>query len=619
MRWRAMLALLVMSRHSRAGCGGGCCCVLANGMIKGRFHMKASRRDLLRGAALTGVVAGAGALKACSESPDDGGAHGPADEGITTRTVAEAEKLQGLSFTPAERAMMLEDLEGRLEEIAALRALDMPNTLAPALVFDPVLPGKTVGSQRNELKLGPRAPRPLPSNEADIAFASVAEQSAWLRAGALTSAELTEIYLDRIERFDPKLHAFITVTPQIARTQAVEADKDFADGRDRGPLHGVPYGLKDLADTQGVLTTWGATPFKDRVPDGDAEVVKKLRRAGAVLLGKTSCGAIAYGDQWFAERTRNPWNMEEGSSGSSAGSASAVAAGLCGFGIGTETLGSIVSPSERCGTTGLRPTFGRVSRAGFMALCWSLDKIGPICRTVEDTALVLSQLNGYDADDPSTARVGFAYDAGLDVSGMTVGYVPAWFSDGDAADKRALDAMESLGVTVKEFPWPEFDFQSLIEIVLVEAAAAFSELTLSNRDDELVWQEPEAWPNTWRVARFLSAVDYVQIDRLRRKLMAELGAAFDGFDALIGPHYAGGALLATNATGHPQLALRAGFAQRANRTLFDNAAQAEGAPTHRVPRGISLWADLFQEGKIIALGRALEARLGVAGERPPGF
>ncbi len=583
--------------------------------------MTASRRDVLRGAALTGVAAGAGALGACAEKPDRTGAagEGPIDDGVTVRAVEQAEKLQGIAFTPDERAMMLEQLEGKLEALAALRAIDMPNALAPALTFDPVLPGKSVGAQKNELKLQPRAPRPLPSNDADIAYASVAEQGAWLRAGAITSADLAELYLARIARFDTRLHAYITVTPQIARAQAAAADEDFAEGRDRGPLHGIPYGLKDLADTKGVLTTWGATPFKDRTPDSDAEVVKKLRRAGAVLLGKTSCGAIAYGDQWFAERTRNPWNPEEGSSGSSAGSASAVAAGLCSFAIGTETLGSIVSPSERCGTTGLRPTFGRVSRAGFMALCWSLDKVGPICRTVEDTALALSELNGYDADDPATARVGFAYDAGLDVAGMTVGYVPALFDEGDGVDKKALEAMERLGVTLKEFPWPDFDFQGLVEIVRVEAAAAFSELTLSNRDDELVWQEPRAWPNTWRAARFISAVDYVQIDRLRRKLMVELSEAFEGFDALIGPHYAGGALLAANATGHPQLALRAGFAQRANRTRFRNPEEAEGAPTQRVPRGISLWGDLFQEGKIIALGRALEARLGVARERPPGF
>lgn len=582
--------------------------------------MTTSRRDLIRGAALTGVVAGTGALAACSEqSPaNSNSSDESSDNSISTRTIAEAEKLQGLSFTPAERAMMLSDLEGKLEQIAGLRAIEMPNTLAPAMLFNPKLPGKSVGSQKNNLVLSTRGQQSLPDDEAEIAFASTAQHRDWIRSGAITSSRLTEIYLSRIEQLDGQLNAYITVTPELAREQAAKADQDLADGRDRGPLHGIPYGLKDLADTAGIRTSWGATPYKDRVPDSDSEVTRKLQRAGAVLLGKTSCGAIAYGDQWFDARTRNPWNTEEGSSGSSAGSASSVAGGLASFAIGTETLGSIVSPSERCGTTGLRPTFGRVSRAGFMALCWSLDKVGPICRSVEDTAMVLSEINGYDADDPSTARVGFGYDGDQDLTSMNVGYVPAWFEEGDDADRAALEAMRSLGVTMKEFPWPDVNFQSLIEIVLVEAAAAFSELTLSDRDDEMVWQDPQAWPNSWRVARFVSAVDYVQIDRLRRKLMVELGDAFEGFDAMIGPNFAGGALLATNMTGHPQLALRAGFAQSPNRTLYPNG-EAEGAETYRVPRCVSLWGDLFQEGKIVALGRALENVLGVANERPPGF
>ncbi|MHA7871937.1 MAG: amidase [Hyphococcus sp.] len=579
--------------------------------------MKTSRRNLLTGAALTGVAAGAGALSSCDTGDDPGDDTPGVGDNITMDTIAEAEKLQGVSFTAAERAMMVEDLEAKLEQIAALRAIDMPNDLAPALVFNPRLPGQSVGAQRNRLALSPLAPAPLPDSEADIAYASLAQQGAWLRAGALTSAALTEIYLDRIERYDDKLNAYITVTPQIAREQAAKADEDFRDGRDRGPLHGIPYGLKDLADTQGVKTTWGATPFKDRVPDQDADIVRKLKRAGAVLLGKTSCGAIAYGDIWYGARTRNPWNPQEGSSGSSAGSASAVAAGLCSFAIGTETLGSIVSPSERCGTTGLRPTFGRVSRAGFMALCWSLDKVGPICRTVEDTAAVLSEINGYDADDPAASRIGFAYEAGADLSAMTVGYVPAWFEEGDAADRAALDAMRSLGVTLKEFPWPAFEFAVLRDIVTVEAAAAFSELTLSDRDNDLVWQDKAAWPNTWRKARFVSAVDYVQTDRLRRKLMMALNEAFDGFDALIGPHFAGGALLATNATGHPQLALRAGYAQTPIRRRGEEPKA--GAETFRTPRGVSLWSNLFQEGKIISLGHALQQALSVADERPPGF
>ncbi|MEX0644574.1 MAG: amidase [Parvularculaceae bacterium] len=583
--------------------------------------MNATRRDLIKNAAFGSVVAGAAALTACSPkgtATDDG-----VEEKITTRTIAEAEKLQALSYTPAERAMLLEGVEDGLEALARLRAIELPNALAPAQIFDPRLPGRAIPPQKNELKLGGVYDASLPAGEADIAFASVAQLGRWLRSGALTSARLTEICLARIERFNPILHAFITVTPDIARAQAARADADFAAGRDRSPLQGIPFGLKDLADTKGVLTTWGAEPYRDRVPDEDADVVRRLDRAGAVLLGKTACGAIAYGDLWFAERTRNPWNPEEGSSGSSAGSASATAAGLCAFSIGTETLGSIVSPSERCGTAGLRPTYGRVSRAGFMALCWSLDKVGPICRTVEDTALVLSEINGYDADDPGAARIGFAYDGGVDIGAMTVGYVPAWFEEGDETDRAALSALRSLGVTVKEFPWPTLDFDPIGQIVVVEAAAAFAELTLSNRDDELKWQDKDAWPNAWRGARFISAVDYVQMDRLRRRLMEEMAAAFDGFDAVLGPHYAGGdkgsILLATNCTGHPQLALRAGFAQTPTRTLWDEAEKPAAVETFKTPRGVSLWAGLFEEGKLIALGRRLEERLGVARERPPGF
>ena len=581
--------------------------------------MDANRRTLIKGAMLGGVAAGAGALASCGrvDAPVAGAAPEASDGKISAATLAEAEKLMRLAYTPAERALMLEGIEEELEWIAALRAVETPNDLAPAHAFDPRLPGRPVGSQKNTLALGGAYEAPFTDDEAAIAFASVAQLGRWLRSGALTSARLTEIYLARIARLDPTLNAFITVTPELARAQAEAADEALAAGSDRGPLHGVPYGLKDLADTAGVRTTWGAEPYKDRVPERDAEVVRKLQRAGAVLLGKTSCGAIAYGDRWFAARTRNPWNPEEGSSGSSAGSASAVAGGLCAFAIGTETLGSIVSPSERCGTVGLRPTFGRVSRDGFMSLCWSLDKVGPICRTVEDAAIVLSELNGFDADDEGSGRVGFAYDGAADVSGLRVGYVPAWFEAGDDVDRAALEALRAIGVRVDEFPWPEMDFSPLAQIVEVESAAAFSELTLSNRDDELAWQGARAWPNTWRRARFISAVDYVQIDRLRRRAMQELAAAFEGFDALIGPHYAGGALLATNCCGQPQLALPAGYAQTPTRRSGEPAD--ESGVTHRTPRGVSLWGDIFAEGKVLAIGRRLEAALGVAGSRPPGF
>ncbi len=581
--------------------------------------MAASRRDLLKGAVAGGALISAGGLSAC------GGAKGDAPPAsktdgvrLTEKIVADAEKVAGLNYTSAERAMMLDDLQRSLETLAKARGVTLDNSEAPAHVFDPKLPRRPVKSQKNVLVLGGAYAAAPPADDASIAFASVAQLGAWMRSGALTSARLTELYLKRVETHNPALAAFITVTADLARKEAAEADKEFADGKDRGPLHGVPNALKDLADTAGVLTTWGAEPYRTRTPAKDAEIVRKLRNAGAVLLGKTACGAIAYGDRWFGGVTRNPWNPAKGSSGSSAGSASAVAAGLAAFAIGTETLGSIVSPSERCGTAGLRPTFGRVSRAGFMALCWSLDKVGPICRSVEDTAIVLSELNGYDADDPSTARFGFAYDGKADIKAMTVGYAPKWFEEGDEVDSAALEALKALGVTVREFPWPDFDFAPLSQIVTIEAAAAFSELTFTNRDDELAWRDKEAWPNGWRAARFFPAADYVQIDRLRRRAMEALAQAFEGFDALIGPHYAGDALLATNATGHPQLAFRAGFAQTATRTLFDDPA-AGAAEKIRTPRGVSLWANLFEEGKIVALGRPLEAALGASGERPPGF
>ncbi|NWG91699.1 MAG: amidase [Parvularculaceae bacterium] len=589
--------------------------------------MSPSRRALIKSAAVSGFLAGAGAFAGCSRkdapkpsaTAEKAAKKEAAPTSLDASIIANAERLNGLSFTDQERAMMIEGLEGALEILAKIRAVELGNHEPPALVFDPKLPRAKVRSQKNVLMLGGNYAAPPPKSEADIAYASVAEQRAWLRSKAITSAALTEAYLKRIARFDKKLNAFVLVTADLAREQAAAADKEIFEGRDRGPLHGIPYALKDLADTAGIATTWGAEPYRDRVPEKDARIVRKLREAGAVLLGKAACGAIAYGDGWFGGVTKNPWNPAEGSSGSSAGSAAAVAAGLCSFAIGTETLGSIISPSERCGTVGLRPTFGRVSRAGLMSLCWSLDKAGPICRRVEDAAIVLSEINGYDADDPGAARVGFAYDGAADLSSLTVGYVPAWFEKGDDADRRALDTLKGLGATLKEFPWPALDFDALEQIVVVEAAAAFSDLTLSNRDDALSWQAPEAWPNTWRQARFFPAVDYVQIDRLRRRVMQAMADAFQGFDALVGPHYAGGALLATNATGHPQLALRAGFATTPNRDLFDDTSEATGADTHRTPRGISIWGNLFGEGAIIRLGRALEDAFGVAAERPPGF
>jgi Asp-tRNA(Asn)/Glu-tRNA(Gln) amidotransferase A subunit family amidase len=466
----------------------------------------------------------------------------------------------------------------------------------------------------------------LPQDDSDIAFASVGQLSSWIVSGALTSRRLTEIYLSRIERFAPKLECFAMTVPQLALAEADAADAQLRAGVNLGPLHGIPYGLKDLFDTRGIVTGWGAEPFRDRVPDADAAIVRKLRAAGAVLLGKTTVGALAYNEIWYGGRTRNPWNLNEGSSGSSAGSASATAAGLCAFSIGTETLGSITSPCQRCGTTGLRPTFGRVSRAGAMALCWSLDKVGPICRSVEDTAMVLAAINGSDVADRCSIEAPLHFDAGASIAGMRLGYLPEAFGEGATeVDRRALACARGLGLQITEISLPDLPYGALMNILYAEAAAAFEELTLNNLDDTLTWQDDGAWPNTFRKARFLSAVDHVQLDRLRFQVMLALDAVFAKVDVVIGPFMTGPLLVASNFTGHPCLHLRAGFLDLGSRGAASLAAgkltvgEVDGSGrTFRVPQGISLWGRLFEEGPILNLGMALERELGVAAERP-GF
>ncbi|MBO6764488.1 amidase [Maricaulis sp.] len=577
-----------------------------------------TRRELLKGGAVAVVAAGAAgpALARQDAAPAAADAAAPA---ISTDTLHCAEALFDIRYTDAEREQVVAGLDDWIARTSQQRAVEKPNTLAPSCMFDPRLPGIAYRSQPNAVSLSGQQAGALPADDAAIAFAPVWQQAQWIRSGALSARRLTEIYLDRIARYNGTLHCFVTVTPEIARAEADHCDRALAEGRLLGPLHGIPYGMKDIIDVAGVAATWGATPYRERVAEQDARIAVMLREAGAVLLGKTTNGALAYGDRWFGGQTRNPWNPQEGSSGSSAGSASATAAGLVAFGIGTETLGSIVSPSHRCGTTGLRPSFGRVSRSGAMALCWSLDKIGPIARSVEDTALILSAINGADPLDPGSLEAGFEADAGRDVAGMRVGWNPAWFENGTDADRAALQAARDAGIELVEFSLPDRPYDALLASVEVESAAAFEHLTLENSDDSLVWQAPQAWPNTWRRARFISAVDYVNIDRFRRQVMQEVHAAFDGLDAVIGPNFAGGMLLITNYTGHPQLAFRSGYSQQPTRTIFGGAQEDAGEAEFRVPQTTSLWAPLFEEGNIIALGRAIEARLGVSSERPSGF
>ena len=549
------------------------------------------------------------------------------DHPITLETIEAAEQLMGIAYTRAERELMLDNLEGQITAAQARRKLVLPNDLPAASRFDPRLADFPPLPAHSLLRPSEADPGPLPGDEEEIAYAPVARLAQWIRRGALTSRRLTDLYLARIARLAGPLECFVTVTDDLARAQADAADALLRAGTWLGPLHGIPYGLKDLFDARGIRTTWGAEPYKDRVAERDARVVEMLRAAGAVLLGKTTVGALAYGDIWFAGKTRNPWNLNEGSSGSSAGSAAAVAAGLCGFAIGTETLGSITSPSQRCGTTGLRPTYGRVSRAGAMALCWSLDKVGPICRAVEDCALVLAVISGGDPADRGSIAAPFRFDAGDGIAGMRLGYLPDAFADKDATevDRAALAAAKSLGVTVQDVRLPDLPYGSLMAILYAEAAAAFEGLTLSDRDDELVWQSKAAWPNAFRKARFLSAVDHVQADRLRYRVMQALDGLFREVDALIGPFMTGPMLVASNFTGHPCLHLRAGFltiGTRSDPSLADGKLDlghaAEHARLFEVPQGISLWGRLFDEGRLCNLGMALEAALGVAARRP-GF
>ncbi|HEY6825793.1 MAG TPA: amidase, partial [Gemmatimonadaceae bacterium] len=466
---------------------------------------------------------------------------------------------------------------------------------------------------------------PLPTDDANIAFASVTRLSRWIEKRALTSERLTNIYLDRIARFDSKLHCIITLTRDHALEQAKRADAEIAAGKYRGPLHGIPWGSKDLVDTAGIATTYGAEPFRNRVPTADAPIVTRLNDAGAVLIAKLSLGALALNDIWFGGQTMNPWLLEEGASGSSAGPGAATAAGLVGFSIGSETGGSIVSPSMRCGVTGLRPTFGRVPRTGAMTLCWSLDKLGPMTRGVEDSMLVLRAISGPDAGDVSSVPSAIDYDANASIAGLKVGYFPKWMQEAPATDvdRAALETVKKLGMVPTEVSIPDWPHASLMTILFTEAAASFEQLTLSGQANQLKAQVPDAWPNLFRETRFLTAVDFVQADRLRRKFATEMARVFSEVDLLLVPSLRDEILTITNFTGHPSLTLRAGFVQvseaRSDWAPDPDHPLPKFSPPRRVPHGVTLLGRLFDEGTVIRAGIAMERAFKVADERPPGF
>jgi Asp-tRNA(Asn)/Glu-tRNA(Gln) amidotransferase A subunit family amidase len=421
------------------------------------------------------------------------------------------------------------------------------------------------------------------------------------------------------------LRCIITLTRDLALAQAKQADAEIAAGKYRGPLHGIPWGTKDLLDTAGIATTYGAEPFKNRVPTVDGAVVKRLTDAGAVFIAKLSLGALALNDIWFGGQTMNPWLLEEGASGSSAGPGAATAAGLVAFSIGSETGGSIISPAMRCGITGLRPTFGRVPRTGAMTLCWSLDKLGPMTRSVEDAMLVLQAITGPDAGDVASVPSKLDFDASGDVKGLRVGYFPAWMKEAPATDvdRAALDAISKLGMIPTEVTLPDWPYNSLNLILFSEGAAAFEELTLSGQANQLKVQVPDAWPNLFREARFLSAVDFVQADRLRRRVAMEMARIFTQVDLLIVPSLRDEMLTISNFTGHPSLTLRAGFVE-VSEARSDWAPDPANPlpkfnPPRRVPHGVTLLGRLFDEGTVARAGLALERTFGVVGERPPGF
>ncbi|NII10055.1 amidase [Oleiagrimonas sp. C23AA] len=548
---------------------------------------------------------------------------------VTADTFAQAEKLVRAPMSAVQREMAASNwgtsMAGLMERRTGPNRVALEADLAPACVWDPRLPGHRVGPAHDHFAPAKPAPVPLPANDADIAYASVAQQGQWIARRQLTSERLTRIYIARIKHFDPKLRCVITLLEGHALAQAKQADREIAAGHYRGPLHGIPWGAKDLLDTAGIRTTYGAEPFRDRVPDADAAVVKRLNEAGAVLLAKLSMGALALNDIWFGGQTMNPWLPQEGSGGSSAGPASATAAGLVAFAIGSETQGSIIDPAMRCGVTGLRPSFGRVPRTGAMTLCWTMDKLGPLTRSVEDTMLVLHAITGPDAGDVYSVPSHLDYDAAASVEGLTVGYFPDWMHEAPATDvdRAALDQLKALGLRAQKVSLPDWPYDSLNLLLFAEAAAAFEELTLSGKVDQLSVQTPDAWPNLFRESRFLSAVDYVQADRLRRKVAQAMAALMGKVDLLLVPSLRDEMLVIGNMTGQPSLTLRTGFVEvsQARSDWAPDLAHPlpRFSPPRRVPYGVTLIGRQFEEGTLAQVGRALELKLDVAKARPPGF
>jgi Asp-tRNA(Asn)/Glu-tRNA(Gln) amidotransferase A subunit family amidase len=597
--------------------------------------MSKSRREFLTQSTLTLLGAAAASTTSLAQNPAIPSTPGaPAAYGtspavgpeVTTTTFAEAEKLVQTPLTEKDRAQAASNWRSAMaplyERRTGPRKVEIPASIAPWSRWDSALPGTTPGPAKNEF-IRTKSDQPLPATDEAIAFAPVHHLSRWIETRKLTSTRLTNIYLDRIARLNSKINCVITLTRDHALEQARQADAEIAAGHYRGPLHGIPWGAKDLLDTANIPTTWGAEPFEHRIPTADATVTARLNAAGAVLIAKLSLGALALNDVWFGGQTMNPWLPEEGSSGSSAGPGAATAAGLVAFAIGSETGGSIVAPSMRCGVTGLRPTYGRVPRTGAMTLCWSLDKLGPMARSVEDTMLVLNAITGPDGHDISAVPSKLAFDAAAPITGLKVGYFPKWMQEATEVDRAALAALPKLGMKPVEVTLPDWPYDNLDLILFAEAAASFEEIVLNHQVDQLKAQVPDAWPNTFRQSYFLSAVDFVQADRLRRMVALEMARIMNEVDLLLVPSLRDEMLTLTNFTGHPSLTLRAGFVEvsEARSDWAPDPAKPlpKFNPPRRVPHGVTLIGRLFDEGTIASVGLAIERHFNVASENPPGF
>jgi len=522
----------------------------------------------------------------------------PKEIRITEEVIAEAEKVMGLAFTESERKTMVKRLNDRLDSYEKMRTVKLANSVPPALNFNPLPPGTTFveASKRlrqRRLKMSKIPRLRAPSNLEDLAFYPVTHLSQLIRSKKVSSVELTKMYLDRLKRYGPVLNCVVTLTEDLAMAQARRADDEIASGHYRGPLHGIPWGAKDLLAVRDIRTTWGAEPYKDQVFDANATVVERLEEAGAVLVAKLSLGALAMGDWWFNGQTKNPWKIEEGSSGSSAGSAAAVAGGLVGFAIGTETHGSIISPCTRCGVTGLRPTFGRVSRYGAMALSWSMDKIGPIARSVEDCALVFNAIRGPDGKDATVVGLPFDWNPSAEVSDLRVGYLKSAFEaerESKPYDDQTLEVMRSLGFNLVPIELPDYPVNAISFILQSEAAAAFDELTRSNQDDLLARQEEGSWPNSFRAARFIPAVEYIQANRVRTLIVQAMAELMAEVDVYLAPTRGQNPnLLLTNLTGHPAVVVPNGFS-------------AEGRPCS----SMTFTGRLYDEANMLAVAKAYQ-------------